>query len=261
MKKVFLLLIAALTICSCKDKTNFIEDFEFYFLPRKVSYASIEIGEQKDKIIQTSDGQVITKEYGDINGNAVSQNKMFLSVVGTNVDDKIFRNMSQDSLRYYIYEYVDEHLPNVERLIDNNYRKHSSSGSKSSTKGLYYTYLIEMEYRTTEIRNLVIRSLNTPLFGKAPGESLNDFFDIVKYDPPVIISAPTETLVYGYSSKTFPVAIDEWLSLSPLSSVAMFLVPNKKIEGLPLDVQFVIRMETADGLVLHDTTEMITITP
>jgi hypothetical protein len=63
-----------------------------------------------------------------------------------------------------------------------------------------------------------------------------------------------------FTSKEYPTSIDEWLSLSPLGQAAMFLVPNKKIEGLPLDVQFVVQTETADGLLLSDTTRVITIT-
>jgi hypothetical protein len=102
--------------------------------------------------------------------------------------------------------------------------------------------------------------VNTPLFGKPAGASLNDFFTIVYYEPPVIVSAPTERLVYGYSSKEYPTSIDEWLSLSPFGQATMFFVPNKKMEGLPLDVQFVVQMETADGLVMADTTRVLTIT-
>jgi hypothetical protein len=40
----------------------------------------------------------------------------------------------------------------------------------------------------------------------------------------------------------------------------MFLTFNEKISDLPVSVRFVVQMETSEGLLLSDTTRLITIT-
>jgi hypothetical protein len=231
---VLILSIILLVIVSCKDKVNNMEGYSLRFFPRKVSYIDIIPGELK---ISWYENRKFV-EYFKLETTNVSKDNLFIWVT------------MSDSIND-----LDTSIPNLEQQITFDYEK-----SLSSTKALDYHNLVELEYRTTEIKSLTITTLNTPLFGKSPRESLNDFFDIIKYDPPVIVSAPTKTLVYGYSSTDYPVSIDEWLSLSPLAQAGMYLVPNRDIEDLPLDVQFVIKMETADGLILHDTMQKITIT-
>jgi hypothetical protein len=193
-------------------------------------------------------------DYEGLENDVVSQNAFLLYIATSNCDPSVL----EDPRLYYTI--LDDHIPEIERQIDQDYRKAYTQRSAGSTSGKFYTNLIDIEYRTTPIRNLVIRTLNTPLFGKPAGESLNDFFDVITYIPPAIVSYPSNGLLYGYTSKEYPKTIDEWLSLYPYAQVGMRFAPNKPISGLPVDVQFVVRMETYEGLILLDTTRMFTIT-
>jgi len=154
---------------------------------------------------------------------------------------------------------LDQNDSYIESQVKSDYDKSSSTRTKA-VDNYDYSDMIPIEYRTTEIRDLTITALQTSLFGKQAGESLNVFFDIVKYNPSIIVSAPAKALLYGRSSKQYPSSISEWLSLYPEAQANMYLVPNTKMDNLPVSVQFVVKMETADGLVLRDTTRMVRIT-
>jgi len=211
--------------------------------------------------------------YQRFEGNDISQSSIFFSIQTSNHDlrKEYSKWDSAYSLPYsplpidyfsskdstYNFTFLDSHIDYIEQQIKQDFDVHNQIGT---AKGINYADLIGLEYRITEIKNIAISTVNTPLFGKPAGEPLNEFFTIVNYDPSIIISAPTETLVYGHSSNRYPTSIDEWLRLSPFGQSNMYLEPNRKMEGLPLDVQFVVQMETAEGLVISDTTRVLTIT-
>ncbi|GHT55843.1 hypothetical protein FACS189451_12980 [Bacteroidia bacterium] len=159
---------------------------------------------------------------------------------------------------------MDERIPSLEKQITQAYEQtlRSSSGLRVSSS-LDYTDMIHIEYRITGVRNLQISSLDAPLFGKPKGESLNDFFDIVLYDPKILADKPTKNLILGESAPNseFPRSIKEWLSYEPLGQPNMYIKPNAPL-GVPLPVtaRFVVKLETDDGKVLMDTTKAITIT-
>ena len=258
---VLFMIIAVISLSSCKKDTYSGEGYNLVFFPRKVKNVFITPGEQHFSYYQGAK-QI---DYFRLEGDAVTEDQFFLSILSSNYDPR--PDLAKDNPNYdpkssmpigypYSFDNLDDPIPSVEQQIKSDYDRQVLTYSKGGNADV----MISVEYRTTEIKNLTISTANTPLFGKPAGASLNDFFTVVLYNPPVVISAPTERLVYGYSSKEYPVSIDEWLSVSPFGQAAMLLVPNKKMEGLPLNVQFVVQMETAEGLVLSDTTRTITIT-
>ncbi|OJU51259.1 MAG: hypothetical protein BGN96_08100 [Bacteroidales bacterium 45-6] len=256
MKNYIVFLLVPLILCSCGAKDDPHEKPVFKFYPKKVTTVITNVAKRHEQHING----YVNVSYESTSVNDVVKEDSAVLVIGTfNVKKEILRdpNITFDQYQYYYFEYLDPSLPSVEKQIGDSY-----TGANSTIKSASgdFAYLVRIFYRTTEVRNLTISALNTSLFGVRAGESLNDFFDIETYDPPVIFNAPSQTLLYGYSSKSRPVSIGEWLSLSPLASVEMDLVPNTKIDNLPVSVQFVVKMETADGLVLRDTTRMVTIT-
>jgi hypothetical protein len=256
-KAISFLFLISIVLTSCKEEHNDRKGYSFKFLPRKASFLDIAFGEQKISYFQGikhTDFWSLEKDR-----DIVSRNKFFISVFTTNFDPAISDdpNFSIDTLLYYNYEYLDEHIPSIEKQIELDYSRPKSAELRSAD--MTFDDIIYIDYRITEIKNLKITALDTPLFGKAAGESLNAFFDIAQYNPPVIVSAPTNTLVFGYSNSTYPTSIEEWLDLSPLAQANIYLIPNTEIPEIPVQVQFVVQMETAEGVILSDTTRMITI--
>jgi hypothetical protein len=152
---------------------------------------------------------------------------------------------------------LDASIPSLEKEIKLSYQTAASSSSESDGDGLA---LIEMEYRTTGIRKLNICAKDAVLFGKEPGVSLNDYFDIVLYMPDFIASSDTQSLVYGFDS-TKPTGISEWLSLSPLAQPSMYFHLNTIPDEAPLNTCFIVQMETSAGVVLADTTFSVRLIP
>jgi len=264
-----LLIITIVSLSSCKNEYNNHEGYTLQFMPRKVQNVFITTG-----IKRIYDWQGIKMaDYRTMEEDSVHEDLFFISILTSNYDMRIpYAEANPDyDPKYFVlpvyhpfdWEYsLDDPIPSVEQQIALDYAKDDQKGSlrSSNPKGYDNESLIPIHYRVTQIKSLNISALNTPLFGRPAGESLNDYFTIRTFDPRIIISAPTERLVYSYSSKEYPASIDEWLSLSPFGQAVMWLEINKKIESLPLNVQWVVQMETADGLVLSDTTRMITIT-
>lgn len=177
------------------------------------------------------------------------------------VDD--FSNVNAENYTLVLYttngggEYDhDESILSLEKEIELNYKTESTSSKKIGEDGMV---VIDMEYRTTGIRKLNIYSKDATLFGKSPGVSLNDYFNIFLYEPNFIASYETRSLVYGFRSKK-PTAISEWLSLSPMAQPGMYLLLNTVPEETPLKTCFIVEVETYTGLVLRDTTTSVTLT-
>jgi len=252
MKNYFFLLIIAILTFSCKEKEDPNERFDYKFYPRKVSFLKVDLGKQ-DKT-QYPDGRYFTG-YFSLEKDTVSNNEW-----GILIDTD---NCNQDTLLYgaLYYTILDPPVPEVEKLIEQDYKQASFTPIVGYTKiNGKSSQWIGVEYRTSPIRNFKVYSLNTPLFGKSAGESLNDFFTIQGGFYPGIISTPGYNLAYGYGSAE-SISIKEWLNLHPLAPVKMALAPKTSITaGLPLNVQIVVEMETGEGLVLRDTTRMLTIT-
>jgi hypothetical protein len=252
MKKYLTLSIIVILIASCTDKGNKGDGYGYRFLPRKVSYIITVVGTQTLKY-SSIDGKPYL-QYGRMEEDFVRNNEWNLSI-GT-------LNFNPDTLQNWglFFTLIDTPIPEVQRQLvqEYEYQKKINDQYAGSSKGQDAFNWVDIDYRISPVLNLTVYALKTPLFGKQAGESLNDFFDIVGHNP-AVFSTPSYRLVHSSANKD-PIPLYEWLSLRPLAQVGMNIVPNKPLSGLPLDVQFIVEMETGEGLVLRDTTRVFTIT-
>jgi hypothetical protein len=260
--KHFLLFCGCLVfLLSCKDRYDDTEGYFLDFRPRKCSFLCITPGQTLNILYE---GITFT-DYKDLDKNYIVKNyNLFIAIQTSNQDIREGR----DYIHVYFVGNLDnvnysESIPTLEHQIEQDYKqRNSSQKTKGQLNNDLYENLIPMEYRITGIRNLQI-SATVPLFGKTAGESLNDFFDIIRYDPQIIASSQTHNLLMGFSTPAdeLPRSIDEWLSLQPLAQTNMYFQPNTPLGiALPADVRLAIEMETEEGLVLRDTTAVFTIT-
>ena len=255
MKKYFVLLIIAILSSSCvKDHGVGGEGRLYSFFPRKALFMGTSIGKQVVKYLYYGEAYI---DYEFTTDSVVGKDEWILSIATTNCNPDSLQDLS-----LYLTT-LDSPIPEVQGLLIKDYEKsYANRSGSSSSNGNPATIMVEIDYRTSPVTHLTIRSLKTPLFGKPAGELLNDFFTIIEYNP-AVISSPNYKLIhsgYGYLNKKDPVELNEWISMRPLAQNYMYLAPNRPLTGLPLDVQFVVEMETDEGLVLRDTTRMFTIT-
>jgi hypothetical protein len=248
---------------SCKDEYDDRGNYFLDFRPRECAYVFIIPGWSAPMYDPYNDFHFV--EYKNIENNSVNHEQFFVSIQTSNNDRHIFSQYPMPVYYLDMSDNLDEPIPSLEQQIERDFAQMNkkSSSSPSSTEGLAYTNMIEMEYRLTGIRNFKITALDASLFGKAEGESLNDFFDIIRYEPQIIASSETHNLLMGFTTPAdeLPSSIDEWLSLKPLGQPTMYLQPNTPLGvSLPVEVRFAIEVETNEGAVLRDTTSVFTIT-
>lgn len=257
-------MLIALLFVSCKDESGNEENYFFEFYPRKANH----VWATPCKIITTEYKGDLYFDYKTINSDEQLKIKdFFLSVVTADKrTDSLIKKVNP--LFEFITFYSDSKFislgdATLEKEIEMNFKKRSNSvqiksiGDQSSNE---YTSKIDIEYRIDGVVNFKISSLDAPLFGKPIGTSLNQYFEIFKYDPDFISSYENKRLLYGYTDKLKPTSIDEWLSLKPLAQPTMFLRLNAMPENLPVTVRFKVDMETTDGIIISDTTKVITLT-
>ena len=238
-KQVFLLITVVLT--ACKDINGNDDNYFLEFNPRKCKH--IEVFSKQS--VGTLYNNVIYYDYHDMEVNSSVKNNDYILVLYTGTIE------------------LTDPIPSLENEIELSYKKRSGnmkSKSVINNETGECEALIEISYRVDGVRNLSISSLDAPLFGKPTGTSLNQYFDIFKYDPDFIASYESKALLYGYTDKDKPTAIDEWLSLNPMAQPSMFLRLNATPENLPVTLRFIVDMETTDGIVISDTTKAFTLT-
>lgn len=159
----------------------------------------------------------------------------------------------------YSYKQYADGFPKIEKQLSNdylNYLRSFDTPTRSQTRsGLAYLNLIPWEYRVTGVKDFNIVA-TTPLFGLPAGTSLNRHFSIFEFRPKQIISYRTNSLVWGYRSKNKVETIDQWLALKPMAPPAIVFRLKETPPEVPTRVQFVSILETTDGKVLRDTTEV-----
>ncbi len=144
----------------------------------------------------------------------------------------------------------------LEKEIEKSYLKFINSGrSGFSTKS--YDIITPMEYRIDGISKFSISALDKSLFGEKAGTSLNNYFEIFKYEPDFIASNETKTLLYGFGNNDKPSDITEWLNLHPMSAPCIYIRLKQVPEHLPLSVRFKVDIETSDGKASSDTTKVL----
>lgn len=233
------------TIISCKDKYVDDENYFIEFQPRNCNIVGV-LSKQK---VETKYNNEIYFDFIDLTENTLIKSSNYTLVINTS------NGRGQNDF--------DPSLSSLEKEIELNYKKYESSlKAKSSVNDAssVFTNKIDIRYRIDGVVNFNISSLDAPLFGKPIGTSLNQYFEIFKYDPDFIASYESKRLLYGYTDKVKPTAIDEWLSLSPMAQPTMFLRLNTIPENLPVTLRFKVDMETTDGITISDTTKVITLT-
>ena len=116
-------------------------------------------------------------------------------------------------------------------------------------------YFQHWEYRLTGVKDFNIVA-TTPLFGQAAGTSLNPYFSIFEFYPKQIITHTTQSLVWGYRSQNKVETIAQWLALKPMAPPVIVFRFNAIPPEVPAHVKFVSILETTDGKMLRDTTEV-----
>jgi len=225
------------------------------FYPRESNYVFVN---NFERITWDYDDKIIYEynQAGDVDVFTIDNYVLQVSTSNLNLDSVL---LLEDGYAI-IYNSIDDPLPKLENELESSYnRSVLKSGMVSQSDNKAETTPVEIEYRLTGIKGFQISSLDTELFNIAAGSSLNDFFDIVKYMPDFIVSSVTESLIYGFGDDEKPTRIDEWLNLSPLAQSSMLLRLNSSPENLPLSVRFVIALETEEGIILRDTTSLITL--
>lgn len=245
MKMKILLFLTTLVMLSCIDNNRDVVDYFLKFQPRKCN----SIGVISKQSVGATYNNVVYFDYYNIEANTSLKNSDYILALYTS------NGRGEKDL--------DSPIPALEKEIELSFKKRSNNmkvKSANMNDTGYYTTLHEINYRIDGIRYLNISSLDAPLFGKPTGTSLNQYFEIFKYDPDFIASYDGKRLVYGYTDKEKPTAIDEWLSLSPMAQPSMFLRLNATPENLPITLRFKVDMETTDGIIISDTTKVVTLT-
>jgi hypothetical protein len=260
MKKIkqLILLVTISIITSCKIDPG-------------PTYSMLEFKPCKATILWAVPGGMLPEEYQGDKFSVLSDlvppdtsilaEYYLIALFTTEYSDTTFYPIYATSLAYWFRDskFIEhEHNTYIEDQIRKNYKERVDRDYYETKKdGIN---LERIEYRINGVKSFKITA-NQNLWGINAGNLLNDYFYIKRFDPNVIISAPTEKLVYGFTDKdNMPEKIDEWLQLQPLVQPAMMLMFKTVPDGLPLEVQFTVEMETDDGMILKDTTRPIYIT-
>lgn len=157
----------------------------------------------------------------------------------------------------FINQLTDEGDPLLEMRLKDSYDRYHTRDSEWSAPP------VDQEYRLTEIRQLTI-TCNHTLFGLAPGQPLNDYFNIYSMDPACII-AGNGNIVADHRQTAAMIkeglSIDEWLSYRPRSAAYFYFRLHTLPPELPVnDVVFNFAMETVDGELLECSGRPVTLT-
>lgn len=156
---------------------------------------------------------------------------------------------------------LSEPLPALERQLETDYKKNGNAYIERKLKETVSLYsntiqraaLLAWPYRTTGVKNFTITSPG-PLFGKAAGTDLNNYFSIYGFEPRQVASYQTKQLLWGYGDEQELKSITQWISLKPLAPPMILLHLNTPPPEAPGNVQLVVTLETDAGKIIRDTT-------
>ena len=262
MKKITIFLVL-IVLFSCKEKGSNSEEKPFFvFYPRECNFIWASWAKFKD----VSDSKISNFEILGVPENELSAKEALLVVYSSNLDTLVNKN---EKSSFLLYPYAQQnqmvnldkklapHDINLEAQLETDY---NNPVSKLKSKKTEEAFPVNLDYRVTGVKNLIITSTNT-LFGKVAGTPLNDFFIIKRLDPKQVISSKSKRLLMGYSDKDSVVTIADWLNMEPMAQPTMFLAfKNISIE-LPVATSFVVTIETNAGKIIRDTTSTLSIIP
>ena len=232
----------------------------FIFYPRECNYVYIEPARVITKIV---DGHTYY-EYRDMESDESISMKDFslqFLTLKHNLD-----SLRYGSMDYYMNTLVDinEHDSALEEQIKTSYnqanKRTGSFRSAGNSDICAEPPPVTIEYRLNGIKKINTKAIDAQLFDETVGSSLNKYLKILQYEPDFIASSISRNLLYGFTDAGKPESIEEWLSLQPLANESMYFAFNMESDKLPLSTRFVVEMETEDGRLLSDTTNVITLT-
>ena len=241
MMKYLFLLVYALSLCtSCKKEEVQLRDtglgFEYY--PRQCNNIATLALENHQGYFWEQTPKV---------GQPIKAQDFLLCLFTTN-----------GPLKAQIAEYPNlfpETYKKLERLLGDDYYRGVVKTRSTNQEGLDWFFIKRWEYRVTGVKDFNIVA-TTPLFGQAAGTSLNPYFSIFEFHPKQIITHTTQSLVWGYRSQNKVETIAQWLALKPMAPPVIVFRFNAIPPEVPAHVKFVSILETTDGKVLRDTTEV-----
>ncbi len=234
MKKRLLLLFLLPFLASCVTE-DYMEETSLDFIPRKAYYAWMIPG----KLVN---GHYQSLQDKDSTGVPCSQ--FFMEIVTSN------QQLASPSIGDFgdTFQTSDFYrISGLEEQIEYDYFNDI----------LTRMNLVTMEYRTDAVEALEITADQT-LFGVPAGQSLNDYLDIVRYEPYYICGSNGQ-LLYGKGTNDKPTRINDWLALDPLAQPSMDLMFQSVPDELPQEVSFTVTLRKDIGQELSYTLSPLTL--
>ncbi|WP_036789215.1 hypothetical protein [Porphyromonas canoris] len=260
---VLLTLIAT----SCFKEPTTAPDVHLIFYPRECKHILASSLQYKTEKIKGNDTWTFIDTIQD---GQVEAKKFILSIM-TGSDNlpllpEFIKMMKATSLQYHegynlmlnnasvhFESDLASHIIPLERQLRDDY---VNSSPRKRIDGRTLTTLLEdWNYRVTGIKSLSIKA-ETTLFGQPSGTELKQYFYIDRLNPKQIVSYKSKSLLWGYSDEEKITNIDQWLSMGPMASPEMRLCLKSTPPEVPMDVTFIIEMETVEGRKMKATTQI-----
>lgn len=236
-------------MCSCeKGKNDFSEETAYHFVTRSTDYVIVKNAYRIEMGKETGESKFDGTYYvRDAASNLIKFEDYIVKIETSSFTTEMTMEPGFD-----INNYTEPADPEMERQLNAYFNSLKSSSLKLSTAP--QLNLVTVEYRTEELRSLVVKS-DVPMFDKAAGESLNEHIEIFG-----------GSILFDYSKQLIGVlpsgtSIEKHLSYRPLVSAYMELRFKTIPTELPVDGRIIVEMELANGKVLKDTSDVVKLIP
>ncbi len=256
MKKTICYLLFATAFFACKDdEENWTENTAYKFMPRQCEAVQI-----KNMQIfydgEAPNGESIFGVEVLPQNKSAKINDYFILLVNSNRDFQEIPNdydLINTPIGFLFSDTVtDKHDYDMEQQIEAFLRRNKEPVSSS----LEYTSLINIEYRLTELKDMSIYS-TTSLFSMPAGAKLNEYVKIKGVNNGCFFDSRKQLI----SAINKELRLEQYLSYNPIASAFMELQFTSTPAEAPLETQFVVEMEMANGDILRDTTETVNLLP
>jgi hypothetical protein len=250
MNRYVLLVLIIIVFGSCNwdgNSDSYIKH-SFIFYPRK---CNVVFAENFSYWLSEEGTQYEWYEYENLESNAVKANEYLMRIITSNLD-----TVFSSGIYYYLEDsLIDEHDTEIEKVIADNFDQVFQQSS-----GEWTLPPVKMDYRLDEVKDLSITSV-VPLFNKPANSVLNQHFEITSFSPDFIVSS-SKQLRMGFNEQLLNrINLAEYLSYQPLAAPCMYLVLKSVPPEVPVETRFIIEIETNDGKIISDTTEVINLLP
>lgn len=275
MKKLLLLFLSLLSFYSCnkEEERGIVETPLYMFHSRECKYVW---AHNKQKIVKKNEKtnyQRIERRYV-YNGESVQAQNYYLVFTTCNVDldccdmgdghnlKELYESGQEEVISWRFYKdlyrssnsFEDEHDKVIEtKLLD--------YFNKKATRSALYAYLVDIDYRTTPIKDLKITA-SQDIFGIKAGESLNSLFLIDGYDDSHDFIITADKNLITDAEKIKGIGIDQYLYYHPMAPAELFMKLRNNVNvNTPVETTFTLEITTDDGNVLKSVTPLVKIMP